>query len=151
MIRATITLLLASLFVLIVGSPLLVLAYIHPYPPAADWASRVWSRLILLAAGVRLTVDGAEHVAGPSPKYFVGNHQSAMDIPILITALAGRVRFMAKDNLFRIPLFGGLLTLYDYVPVDRARARRALTSMETMIERVRRHSRSLVVFPEGTR
>ncbi len=151
MIRATATLMVAALYIVIVSGPLLLGGLVFPAPQFADVASLVWSRLIFLVAGVRLTIVGAEHIADHTPRFFVGNHQSAVDIPILITALRGRVRFMAKDSLFRIPLFGQILARYDYVPIDRSRARRALESLDAMIERIRRRPVSLAVFPEGTR
>ncbi len=151
MIRATATLLVAALLVVIISGPLLLIGLVYPAPPLADVFTRIWSRIILFTAGVRLTVVEEEHIVDTTPRFFVGNHQSAMDIPIVITALRGRVRFMAKDSLFRIPLFGRLLSRYDYVPVDRSRARRTARSLDAMIGRIRQRPVSLAVFPEGTR
>jgi 1-acyl-sn-glycerol-3-phosphate acyltransferase len=151
MIRALATLLVAVTFFAAACIPLLILGIVYRAPWSADWCSWVWSRLILRAAGVRLTVEGLEHVSATDHYFFVGNHQSAVDRSILIVALRGRVRFMAKDSLFRIPVFGQVLTLHDYVPVDRSRARKTMKSLDLMIERLQRRPRSLVVFPEGTR
>jgi len=115
----------------------------------AFW-SRVWSRAILWLAGVRLTVRGAAHADGP-PSFFVGNHLGALDIPVLFVALRGRVRFMAKDSLFKIPLFGWALSQYGFVRIDRAHPRKALRALQRMLQDLRRHPVSFAVFPEGTR
>lgn len=151
MIRFMATLVLAALFFAIISGPVLLIGLFYPLPLAADWVSRVWSQGILRMAGARITVEGLEHISDASPKFFVGNHQSALDIPIVVTALRGRVRFMAKASLFRIPLFGRVLARYDYVPIDRSRARETKRSLDAMFERLRQRPRSLAVFPEGTR
>ena len=65
-----------------------------------------WSWAILKAAGVRLVVTGAEHVQPGTSCFYVGNHQSAMDIPAMAVVTRGSVRFMAKKSLFYIPFMG---------------------------------------------
>ncbi len=106
---------------------------------------------MLWASGVRLTVEQNELAQQDESAFFVGNHQSALDIPILLVATGGRVRFMAKHTLFRIPIFGWSMWFFGHAPIDRRNARKAKESLDAMIERVRRKPVSLVVFPEGTR
>lgn len=114
-------------------------------------ASNWWARVILAVAGVRLTVEGREHVPHDAPRFFVGNHQGTLDIPILIVALGGRVRFMAKRALFRIPVFGWMLSRGRYVPIDRRDARRTYRTLETMLDELHARPISFAVFPEGQR
>lgn len=151
MIRALLTVLVASLVVIVIGPPLLLLGLIYPSRWAIARGSEFWARAILWAAGVRLTIEGTEHIAAESPKFFMGNHQSALDIPILIAALRGDVRFMGKDTLFRIPLFGWVILRYGYTPVHRSRPRVTLQTLNRMLARIRERPISLAVFPEGTR
>jgi 1-acyl-sn-glycerol-3-phosphate acyltransferase len=113
--------------------------------------SRLWSRVILLLSGVRLRIVGAERSAAVRPAFFMGNHQSDLDIPIIICALKGRVRFMAKDSLFRIPLFGWVIRRYGFVPVDRANVRRSLDALKGMLAGLKTRPISMTAFPEGTR
>lgn len=151
MFRALITALAMSLVVLVLGTAALLIGLIYPSRRVIAFASLVWSRVILFLAGVRLTIEGKERVADGIPRFFMGNHQSALDIPILLYALDGHVRFMAKDTLFRIPVFGWVLLRYGYAPIDRSSPRVTLRTLGRMLERLRRSPISLAVFPEGTR
>ncbi len=86
-----------------------------------------------------------------SSTLLIGNHQSALDIPILVVALRGRVRFMAKSNLFHIPVFGWALWRYGYVPIHRTQPRRTRERLQRMFGELGRKPISFVLFPEGTR
>ncbi len=149
--RAAITILAMSLVVLVLSIPLLLIGLVYPWRALANWGSVVWARVTLFFAGVSLRIEGREQVSDDTPRFYMGNHQSSLDIPILILALGGRTRFMAKDTLFRIPLFGWVLWQYGFAPIDRSNARTTLRSLERMLARVRRDPISLAVFPEGTR
>lgn len=111
----------------------------------------LWSAGILAAAGVQLTVEGAERIAPRQAYFFVGNHQSAMDIPVLGVATGGHSRFMAKKSLFHIPILGWCMRLHGFVPIDRSSPRRAKHSIDAMLKRLHRRRVSMIVFPEGTR
>jgi len=112
---------------------------------------RFWSWAILKAAGVKLVVTGAEHVPSDTPCFFVGNHQSAMDIPAMAVVTRGRVRFMAKKSLFYIPFMGWSIWMHGFVPVDRSNPRSAKRELDRMFKRLARKAVSMLVFPEGTR
>jgi len=151
MFRAALTALAMSLVVLVLGTFALLVGLIYPSRRVIAWVAVIWSRVILSLAGVRLAIEGKELVADRVPRFFMGNHQSALDIPILLVALEGHVRFMAKDALFRIPVFGWVIRRYGYAPIDRSSPRVALRTIERMLERLRRDPISIAVFPEGTR
>ena len=151
MLRAIVTLSTATIGALVVGVTLLLIGLVYPARWLATRASYLWSQAVLTVAGVRLTVEGTEQLPRGTSCFFVGNHQSALDIPILVVALRGRVRFLAKDSLFRIPIFGWALLRYEHVPIYRSRPRATLRRLERMIDRIRRDPMSLAVFPEGTR
>ena len=106
MFRAFMTITAAALYVIVICPPALLLGLVYPSQWLVANISRWWAAIILWIAGVRLTIEGREHIAGPSSMFLMGNHQSALDIPIVIIALRGQVRFLAKDTLFRIPVFG---------------------------------------------
>lgn len=151
MFRAAITALAMSLVVLVLGTTALLIGLIYPSRRVVAFAAVVWSRVILYLAGVRLTIEGKELAADRVPRFYMGNHQSALDIPILLYALDGHVRFMAKNTLFSIPVFGWVLLRYGYAPIDRSSPRVTLRTLDRMLERLRRDPISLAVFPEGTR
>src|ERR1700689_3718433 len=58
--------------------------------------ARFWARSLLRIARVRVTVEGAEHLAPNTTYVFAGNHLSYMDTPVLLTHIPVPFRFMAK-------------------------------------------------------
>lgn len=109
-----------------------------------------WSRVGLMMAGVRLRVSGAEQVPAGEPVIFMGNHQGNFDILVLSRAIPRRFSWLAKEELFRIPLFGAAMQRAGYIPVDRSDGRKALRSLDAAAQRIRSGA-SVVIFPEGTR
>ncbi len=107
------------------------------------------ARLTLRLAGVRVHVEGLEHVPAQSC-VFLANHASNADPPAVVAAIPKRVALLAKKELFRIPLFGRALLTGGFVPVDRFHPEAARRSVEHAIARVR-DGLSCLVFPEGTR
>jgi len=150
-VSAVLTLLACIVVLVVVGLPTILVGLVYPSRRVFAFTSRIWALVMLLCCGVRLTIEGAEAIRNDTPKFFVGNHQSALDIPILLVALSGRVRFMAKASLFRIPILGWVMWRYGHVPIDREHPRAALDRLDRMIGELRRRPISFVAFPEGTR
>ncbi|MEL7061198.1 MAG: hypothetical protein AAGN46_14345, partial [Acidobacteriota bacterium] len=72
-------------------------------PPRGDWTVRVaklWSRLLLLASGVRLSVDVEARLDPRGGFVFMANHQSMIDVAALLFSVPGQARFLAKRSLF---------------------------------------------------
>ncbi len=110
---------------------------------------RCWSWLVLLSSGVRLSVERAAPLARQQAYVFLSNHQSLFDIPVLLATLPVPARFLAKRELFRIPLFGWGLRVGGFIPVERG-ARSAGESFRAASERLS-HGGSVLLFPEETR
>jgi 1-acyl-sn-glycerol-3-phosphate acyltransferase len=111
--------------------------------------TRSWARLILLCAGVRVQVEGREHVpAGPA--VFAANHVSALDIPLLFAHLPADFRIIHKRSLYWTPVIGAYLYFGGHVGVDRKNAFRAKRSLTRAAERIHA-GMNVAVFPEGTR
>lgn len=109
-----------------------------------------WSRVGLMMAGVRLDVVGTENVPAGQPVIFMGNHQGNFDILVLSRAIPRRFSWLAKEELFRIPLFGPAMRRAGYIPIDRSDGRKALRSLDAAAKRIKAGA-SVIVFPEGTR
>lgn len=115
------------------------------------WHARMWSRLGLGLAGVRVEVTGTEKIPENTPVIFMSNHQGNFDILALFKAIPRRFSWIAKEELFKIPVFGHSMARAGYIPLDRgASGRRALKSMERAAAHIR-GGRSVIIFPEGTR
>jgi 1-acyl-sn-glycerol-3-phosphate acyltransferase len=111
--------------------------------------ARLWGRLGLALNGVSVTLAGAEHVPD-GPVIFMSNHQSNFDILSLLAALPRQIHWIAKKELFEIPVFGPSMRRGGYIPLDRSDGRKALQSMDEAASTIH-HGRSVVLFPEGTR
>lgn len=116
-----------------------------------DWIHRTWSRILLRLAGVRVEADGLEHLRVGGPQVLVCNHQSLFDILALFTALPVSLRFVAKKELSRIPLFSRAMRRAGHVFIDRGDRKQAIRAMARAGERMREEGLTLGLFPEGTR
>lgn len=110
--------------------------------------ARIWSRMILWTSGVRLTVSGLDNIKPGVPCVFCVNHQSHMDIPIVLVALPVQFRFLAKKQLFAIPFLGWHLRRSSQISIDRENPRAALKSMRAASAQVEKGT-PVVIFPEG--
>jgi 1-acyl-sn-glycerol-3-phosphate acyltransferase len=113
-------------------------------------AGRLWSKALLAAAGARVTYHGREHAHAHTPCVFIANHQSIVDIWVMLGLVPSNTRFVAKQELFRIPIFGWALATTGCIPVNRANRAEAIRSLGVAAERIRA-GRSVVLYPEGTR
>jgi 1-acyl-sn-glycerol-3-phosphate acyltransferase len=112
--------------------------------------ARIWSRLLLWTAGVPLRVKAHEDLDPRQPYVFMANHISTVDIWALFVALPVKVRFIAKKQLGRIPLFGWAMAVGRFIFIDRQNPLAARRSIAQAAARIRSGS-SVVIFPEGTR
>ncbi len=111
--------------------------------------ARFWGRACLFLGGTRVRVNGADQLPS-GPLIFMSNHQSGFDIPTLLAVLPRETCWIAKKELFDIPVFGTAIRRGGYIPLDRRDAHRALKSLETAVSAIRSGKR-LLIFPEGTR
>ncbi|HXO85819.1 MAG TPA: lysophospholipid acyltransferase family protein [Gemmatimonadales bacterium] len=116
-----------------------------------DWSTIDWSRSILRAAGTPVLPEGLERIPRDQPVIYVSNHSSMFDIWALSATLPGSVRFLAKQELFRIPLLGPAMRAAGHIPIDRAARKKAFEAYDEVARMIRNGINSPVVFPEGTR
>ncbi len=116
-----------------------------------DWASTDWSRDILRAAGTPVVAEGLENIPRDRPVIYASNHSSMFDIWALFATLPGSVRFVAKRELFKIPLLGSAMLAVGHIPIDRAARKKAFEAYDEAARTIQRGTSSIVVFPEGTR
>ena len=112
--------------------------------------ARIWSKLMLFIFGVKINVKGNENLDPKQNYIYISNHASAFDIPALIAGIPDQIRFLAKQELAKIPFWGWLLKYGGYVLIDRKNPKRAIKSINKAIEKIK-SGVSVLVFPEGTR
>jgi 1-acyl-sn-glycerol-3-phosphate acyltransferase len=112
-------------------------------------ARRAWAPWGLRVAGCRL--DSRQLAPLPDgPAIFASNHESTIDIWAVVATIPRGVRFVAKAELFRIPIFGWYMALGGHVPIERKDHARALASLDLAARKIRSGT-SIIVYPEGTR
>jgi len=120
---------------------------------SSGWAyafhARLWARFGLALNNTPVELRGAEYLPD-GPFILMSNHQSNFDILSLIAMIPSRVYWIAKKELFDIPVFGPSMRRGGYIALDRSDGRKALKSMENAAAIIRQGS-SVVMFPEGTR
>lgn len=114
-----------------------------------DHTPRVWSRITLWASGVRVVVHNPERMSGGEPRIYMSNHLSWFDVPTLAGVLP-RYKFVAKAELFKVPVFGQAIRAIGMVPLDRQNRKAAFAAYDIAVEKIR-EGNSVVVFPEGMR
>ena len=122
-------------------------------PAFGDWVVWWWTAFLKALWGVKIEVEGLEHVVPGQPYVMVSNHRSHLDPVSTIHGLRSRVRFgfVMKRSLSLIPIWGWFIWLNGYVPIDRgARSKAGKDQLDVPAQYVRR-GRSVMIYPEGHR
>lgn len=108
-----------------------------------------WARNTLKITGTTVEIHGEENVVD-GPCLFVSNHQSYMDIPIIVSIAKSHLGFVAKKELAEVPLFGIWIKRTRSLFLNRENTREAI---KVILEGVNylKEGHSLCIFPEGTR
>ena len=125
-------------------------AFISPGEEKIHRIARNWARMLLRLAGVRVQVFGEENILPGKPQIFMANHQSDFDVFAVLAHIPREFRWIAKEELFRIPVFGRAMREAGYIPIDRGNHAKAMTSLADAAGKIR-ENRSVMSFPEGTR
>jgi len=129
----------------------LIASFLDPGGNSAHQCARAWAKTLLFFAGVKVKLEGETSAIKPGTPYvFMANHQSAFDIFTLLSGLPVPFRWVAKAELFKIPIFGPSMRRAGYIAINRDNPREAVKSLNEAAQKIR-EGVSVVVFPEGTR
>lgn len=95
-----------------------------------------------------LSFEGLENIPAEGGKIYASNHRSMADPVLLTLPVRKRFCYMAKEELFRNPLFGALIRALGAYPVVRGSGGDEI--IEESVRRLRT-GRNLGIYPEGTR
>ncbi|HXY23385.1 MAG TPA: lysophospholipid acyltransferase family protein [Candidatus Acidoferrum sp.] len=138
-----------SLYILLLGPPLLIYTVITKNPDPLYWAGVKGVMFFVRAVGVKVRVVGLERI----PKgvcLFVANHTSSADAPAVVGAIPRRIAILLKESLFRWPIAGQAFWSANFIPVNRADRASAIASVEKATEALK-GGQSFLIYPEGTR
>jgi len=112
--------------------------------------ARLWARILLTISHIPVEIVGRRHVLMDSPQIFAANHQSDVDTMVALACIPVPFRWIAKKELFNVPLFGAAMRNAGYIPIDRRNHESALKSLEDAAQIIKKGN-SVMTFPEGTR
>ena len=116
-----------------------------------SFVMRLWAQHFMQIAGIKLSIEGKENLEEASPAVIIINHESAIDIPVVIAALPVQERFLAKLILFQMPIFGWALFFGGHIPVNRSKPKKAIASINKRSGKIVARKQNFVISPEGTR
>ena len=135
---------------IVLGCTTIVTAFFSKKGDGPHLVARAWAGSILWVARVKVNLKGIENLPQNTPCILMPNHQSNFDIPVLLGRLPVQFRWLAKAELFRIPIFGRGMRGCGYISIDRSNRKSAFKSLGDAVLRIR-DGASVLVFPEGTR
>jgi 1-acyl-sn-glycerol-3-phosphate acyltransferase len=138
-----------SIYILIVGPPLLVYTVITKDPDPIYWAGVKGVMFFVRAVGVKVRVRGTERIP-QGVCLFVANHTSSADGPAVVGAIPRRIAVLLKQSLFKWPIVGQAFWSAHFIPVNRRAHESAVASVEKATEAMRA-GQSFLIYPEGTR
>lgn len=109
-----------------------------------------WAKKTFEITKSTIKVIGEENVPKDGACVFIANHQSILDIPVLLGYINKPKAFIAKIEILKIPLLSRWMKFMHCTFLARKNVRQSIEAMREAIENVKR-GYSLVIFPEGTR
>jgi 1-acyl-sn-glycerol-3-phosphate acyltransferase len=109
---------------------------------------RFWARTVFSLIGRKLHVKGKENIKKDENYILIANHASLFDIAAIMAFFPG-IAWFGREKLTRIPLFGKVLELTDYIPMKSTSYKHTKEMINLLAEKSKEHT--IAIFPEGTR
>ena len=113
--------------------------------------SRIWARWVLWSMGIAYEIRGMEHLSYERQYIFISNHESAIDVLLGVACLPYNIIFLAKKELFWIPVFGWAMHAAGMIKIDRQNQEKAKQSVNHAVKQLVNSRFSTLLYPEGTR
>jgi 1-acyl-sn-glycerol-3-phosphate acyltransferase len=149
--RTVVTWLVGVLATIVGALAVILIALVDDTSPLIERVIRGWSRSWLLASGTRLEVTGQENIDPTQSYVVVANHLSTLDIMVCFLAVRLPIRYLAKKELFKIPLLAQGMRAVGIIEVDREARRSIHGVVNRQAKELIEKKRSLIIFAEGTR
>ncbi len=114
------------------------------------FCQRAWASVLLVIAGIKVKTFGLENLPEHDNICLVSNHQSNLDIPIVLSSIPKIVGFIAKRELIYVPILNFWMYQIGCVFIDRKKRSESVKKINDRLERVKQ-GEPMLLFPEGTR
>jgi 1-acyl-sn-glycerol-3-phosphate acyltransferase len=149
--RTIITVVAGVTATIIAVASIAVMVVINDSSPLIEKIIRAWSRVWLAASGTKLEVEGAENIDPNRSYVVVANHLSTLDIMACLLAVPLPIRFLAKKELFRVPVLAQGMRMVGIIEVDRQARGAVHSEVNRQSRELIEKGRSLIIYAEGTR
>lgn len=153
-LRSVAAYLFVSLYVLLIGPPLIVTALLFRWPAPLFWAGLGGIRGGMLLSGIRYRLEGAEHIRPGRATVYAINHASNLEPPVAFSTLRRifpKLGILYKAELRKLPILVWGFDLAGFVPLERANPEQSLPAIDRAVDAMRLRGMSFMIFPEGTR
>jgi len=110
--------------------------------------SQIWAKSVFLIIGKKFRVEGKENIKKECRYILVANHASLFDIVAIMSFYPG-VSWFGHERLLKVPLFGKILKMTDYIPFKEPTVKNTKQMLEQLVQKSKQHT--VAIFPEGTR
>lgn len=152
-VRSLTTYLLVSLYILLAGPPLLLIALIVGSPAFLVRIGAFGIRIGLWASGIIVEARGRENIQIERSAVYAVNHSSNVEPPVifdLLRDLYPRLRILYKAELRKLPILVYAFDVAGFIPVERDNRGQSLPAIDRAADALRAGD-SFLIFPEGTR
>ncbi len=150
MVRASMTILGIILVTIFMSVITILVSFVTVGGNTPHKVARIWAKCILKLSNIKVNVKGLSNLKSGRSYIYMANHVSNFDIPVLLAYLPVQFRWLAKAELYKIPIFGYAMKRVGYISIDRSNRKSAIKSLNTA-SKIIRNGVSVVIFPEGTR
>jgi len=126
---------------------ILILSWLH-LKSLIRLPSQLWAKMVFLIIGKKFTLHGKENIIKGEKYILVANHSSLFDIMAIMSFYPG-VSWFGHERLLKIPLFGTILRMIDYVPFTKPTVKNTKEMIDQLIRKSK--NKTVAIFPEGTR
>jgi 1-acyl-sn-glycerol-3-phosphate acyltransferase len=152
-VRSIATYAVLSLYIAILGPPLLVWTLVTGSPLALYRIGAAGAGVGLWLSGIRVDVRNGDRIQYRRAAVYAVNHTSNVEPPIVFKVLAGlfpRLRILYKAELRKLPILVRAFDVAGFVPLERGNRDQSLPAIDRAADALR-EGNSFLIFPEGTR
>ena len=110
--------------------------------------AKLWGSLMLNVSLVKVDLSGVENIPRDTNVIFAPNHQSYIDIFILLKYLPFRYKFVIMRKLFKVPFIGSHITRSGFLSLDQKDRKNSVKMIHRIVDRLK-EGNSFLIFPEG--
>jgi 1-acyl-sn-glycerol-3-phosphate acyltransferase len=152
-LRSLATYVAVALYVLLVGPPILLIAIVFSRRALLYRVGHAGVRLGLFLSGIKIALEGTDHIQRRRAAVYAVNHASNVEPPIIFDALHElfpRLRIVYKAELRKLPVLVRAFDLAGFIPLERGNPEQSLPAIDRAATALR-EGNSFLIFPEGTR